>query len=211
MSYRGFFDRTGTAWEVWEAHPTLTERRQLRDRRARARASDERRTMNVALIALASDSRGWLAFRSTLERRRTPIPERWEELSDVGLRALLYGARLSGQVQHPSNEHRGRTYSAARALNEATGLAASRMFAAFSLSFGRYVATGAGEQEMVDDGRTAAREMRRHGMSPERFLRALRIANATVPRIAPMNSMGRLSDMRVTHATDLFLLAYFER
>ena len=99
MAYREFTDQAGVAWEAWEAHPTLTERRILRDRRAFRRDTPERRTMHVPRIALARDPKGWIAFRSQFERRRTPIPDRWEELSDQGLCVLLGGARLSGPVR----------------------------------------------------------------------------------------------------------------
>jgi hypothetical protein len=94
--------RLVSAGEAWKAHPTLTERRHLRDRRAAVRDTPERRTMDVPLTLLAQDRRGWLTFRSNSERRRTPIPERWEELSDVGLRVLLNGARLGGPVRRPT-------------------------------------------------------------------------------------------------------------
>jgi hypothetical protein len=99
MTYHAFTDHAGVTWEVWEAHPALTERRILRDRRAVVRDTPERRTMDVPLSTLARDPKGWLAFRSVFERRRTPIPERWEELSDQGLRVLLNGSRLSGPVR----------------------------------------------------------------------------------------------------------------
>lgn len=45
MAYREFHDASGVRWEVWEAHPTLTERRRLADRRALLRPSPSRRTV----------------------------------------------------------------------------------------------------------------------------------------------------------------------
>jgi hypothetical protein len=101
MAYREFTDHAGVAWEVWEVHPTLTERRHLADRRGMRRDTPERRAVDVPRIALARElRRGWLAFRSKFERRRhTPVPECWDELSDDGLCALLKGSRLSGPVR----------------------------------------------------------------------------------------------------------------
>ena len=134
--------------------------------------------MHVSRTALARDPQGWIAFRGQFERRRTPIPDRWEELSDQGLRVLLGGARLSGPVRLAVQ------YSATRALAEAIGLAAINVFHAFSASVARYVDTGAGELEMIAAGRAVALEMRSRGMPPERFLPALRITSAVVPRSA---------------------------
>jgi len=101
VAFRAFTDLAGVLWEVWEAHPMLIERRRMRDRRAHVRDTPERRTMNASLPALAQDPHAWLAFRSARERRRTPIPDHWEELTDAGLRVLLGGSRLSGPVRDP--------------------------------------------------------------------------------------------------------------
>jgi hypothetical protein len=101
VAVREFTDDAGVAWQVWEVHPTLTERRRLTDRRGLLRSTLERRTIDVPRVSLARELRaGWLAFRSKFERRRrTPIPERWEELSDMGLRALLRDTRWSGPIR----------------------------------------------------------------------------------------------------------------
>jgi hypothetical protein len=107
MTHREFTDQAGVAWEAWEAHPTLIERRCLRDRRKVARDTPERRTMNTPMSASLQDSRGWLAFRSAFERRRTPIPARWEELSDAGLRTVLNGSRLAGRIRRPVDPYAG--------------------------------------------------------------------------------------------------------
>lgn len=53
MAYRQFYDAAGMRWEVWEAHPTLTERRRLKDRRTVLRPSPERRTVALPRVTLA--------------------------------------------------------------------------------------------------------------------------------------------------------------
>ena len=101
MALRAFTDVSGVDWEVWEVHPTLTERRTLATRRLVPRASYDRRILDVPRYALAQGlDHGWLAFRSSVERRRrSAIPERWEELSTAGLCSLLADSRLSGPVR----------------------------------------------------------------------------------------------------------------
>ncbi len=94
MSQRTISDAQGTLWEVWAVNPALIERRLIAERRQRAdrrehvRETPERRG---AEDQRASDlASGWLAFRSALEdRRRSPIPERWEEMSEDELRREL--------------------------------------------------------------------------------------------------------------------------
>ena len=59
--------------EVWEAHPTLMERRNLTDRRGVVRGEETRRLNNGPPIGAHGD--GWLVFRSENQRRRQrPIP-----------------------------------------------------------------------------------------------------------------------------------------
>jgi hypothetical protein len=200
--YREFADRAGVAWQAWEVRPPLKERRILRDRRAARRDAPERRTMNIRM-AFAGDPNGWIAFRSSSERRRIAIPEHWEDLSDHGLCLLLARSRLIGPARLHGN------YSATRALTEAIGLAATNVFEAFSASVARYVETGAKELEMIAAGRAVALEMRSRNMPPERFLTALRITGAVVPRSAASESRDRLVDARVTRAIALFLREYF--
>lgn len=211
MAYRAFTDQAGIAWEVWEAHPALAERRHLRDRRSAERDTAERRTLDVPLRSVGPDLGGWLAFRSTTERRRIPIPARWEELSDVGLRALLGRARSSGAARPPASGGPRAGYSAEHALRQAAALAATDAFAAYGFAFGRYVDTGVGEPELVAFARVAAREMLSRGMPAERFLHALRIANGGIPRSAPRESLGMRIDARVSRATGLFLQEYFRQ
>lgn len=100
---RRFTDQHGTAWEVWEAHPRLAERRSMRERRAQRReATDRRGAPRPALVGEPSirrlaDYSGWLVFRSAREeRRRTPIPDGWEDMSEAQLVALLERSRSTG-------------------------------------------------------------------------------------------------------------------
>jgi hypothetical protein len=165
--------------------------------------------MDAPRFDLAQDPKGWLAFRSKFEHRRTPIPDRWEELSDTGLRALLSGARPSRPMRQAGNEAPDACYSEAGALKEATGLAATALFAKFSAAFDRFVDTGLGELEIIVCGRAVALEMRRRGLPPERVLRALRVTNSRRPRIAPRDNPGARIDTRVTRATELFLAEFF--
>ena len=100
---RRFTDEQGTAWEVWEAHPRLAERRSLRERRARRRDGSDRRaapgasTTPVSPQSALADYSGWLVFRSAREeRRRTPIPDGWESMNGAELAALLVRSRSTG-------------------------------------------------------------------------------------------------------------------
>ena len=101
MSLRGFIDHSGVAWEVWEVHPTLSERRKGLQRRRVARASHERRVIDVPRFSVARGfEHGWLAFRSVIERRRrSPIPDHWEDLSNEGFCALLRDTLFSGPAR----------------------------------------------------------------------------------------------------------------
>jgi hypothetical protein len=101
MAHRTFLDAAGIEWEVWEVHPTLTERRVVGDRRGLRRDSPDRRVAAEIRVALDQDlRRGWLAFKSRFERRRrTPIPEGWAQVSEDELCALLRQSRLSGPVR----------------------------------------------------------------------------------------------------------------
>jgi hypothetical protein len=98
MVYRDFTDDDGVQWQAWEARPLLVDRRLLKDRRVAARDTPERRTTSVPRFLAGSDlRRGWLVFRSALDRRRrSAIPEQWEELTDEGLRAVLRATSATG-------------------------------------------------------------------------------------------------------------------
>ena len=101
MALREFIDTSGVAWQVWEVHPKLSERRLIATRRNVTRATAERRLLDVPRFGRAQAlAHGWLAFKSSVERRRrSAIPEHWEALSSEGLRALLAASSFSGPVR----------------------------------------------------------------------------------------------------------------
>lgn len=78
MAHRVFHDAHGVEWQVWAVIPTMAERL-LSSVPARSRAP------------LRPELRsGWLAFQSgTARRRRAPIPDEWDTMSEEGLRAEL--------------------------------------------------------------------------------------------------------------------------
>ena len=95
MGHRVIVDTTGLKWEVWEVHPTLAERRALEERRAAGRSTADRRK-NVQQRPMVAEElqHGWLAFKSRSERRRrAPIPDNWETMSDAHLLAVLAHAQ----------------------------------------------------------------------------------------------------------------------
>ena len=79
-------------------YPTLAERRVTPPGQP---AAVERRTRKEPRASLPGELRhGWLAFESKSERRRlAPPPDRWEEMSDAELAALLERAVSTGQVR----------------------------------------------------------------------------------------------------------------
>jgi hypothetical protein len=91
MAHRVFRDRHGVQWQAWEVHPTLAERRVLRERRKEGRPSPDRRVRRTSRPVLREDlQHGWIAFQSATERRRrAPIPAAWESLSDAQLEEVL--------------------------------------------------------------------------------------------------------------------------
>lgn len=102
MTYRSFRDASDIEWQVWEVHPSLPERRLLRqDRRQRERPERNRREIDLPRAAVRDDLRsGWLAFRSRFERRRrAPIPAHWEQLTDEALSEVL-------ELAEPAGRHR---------------------------------------------------------------------------------------------------------
>ena len=101
MALREFIDSSGVAWQVWEVHPKLTERRLIMAGRGETRANNERRLLDQPQFGPEQSlAHGWLAFRSSVERRRrSAIPESWEDLSNDGLQALLGASSLTGPVR----------------------------------------------------------------------------------------------------------------
>jgi hypothetical protein len=100
MSYRRFDDTEGRAWEAWEVHPSMVERRLNRDRRAERRqeAVERRVAPEIRLIIPLELREGWLALQGRNERLRiSPIPEGWMNLTDEELRRLVIRATMRGQ------------------------------------------------------------------------------------------------------------------
>jgi hypothetical protein len=105
MSYRTFVDKDGSYWQVWDSQPTKMERRATATDRRRPRyyawggterrSGTDRRVTSQRRIMLADGyGAGWLTFESLDEKRRlTPIPPRWEDLSQPELRDLCDKAK----------------------------------------------------------------------------------------------------------------------
>ena len=114
MSLRSFTDSAGHRWEVWEAHVRAVDRRVLADRRSVKRNTFERRIRAFLSHFLGFEKgSGWLVFRSALGKwRLSPVPEHWEQLSDVALHRLVARAVRAGDNHisvartRPSGEHR---------------------------------------------------------------------------------------------------------
>ena len=138
MALREFTDAAGRSWQVWDTVPKSAEEDQVFARNAQILAEAERRRREeelgtrggaagreeesrlprplaeAAAAALRRFSRGrehgWLTFMSGDEKRRlSPIPERWEELDDAGLLALLARAERVEQRMPPASEARAET------------------------------------------------------------------------------------------------------
>lgn len=78
--HRVFTDDQGVVWSVWSVQPAQHE--------------DERHSR-----LRGSYSKGWLAFESTIGKRRlSPIPSGWVELDDVELRRLCEIAEPARQI-----------------------------------------------------------------------------------------------------------------
>ena len=95
MGLRAIVDDAGAKWDVWDVHPTFAERRAHEERRAGMRSAADRRQKAQHRSMVAPELRnGWLAFQSRSERRRrAPIPEAWEAMSDARLHAVLAEAQ----------------------------------------------------------------------------------------------------------------------
>jgi hypothetical protein len=96
--HRTFLDDLARLWNAWDVIPAWGERRTA-ERRQRSEASgshgvdrrgQQRRRLRGVRIALPPRlAHGWVAFECGDERRRVaPIPDRWVELSEAGLRDL---------------------------------------------------------------------------------------------------------------------------
>jgi hypothetical protein len=95
MPQREITDENGVRWKVWEVRPSNAERRRQRDAYAgperRQRDDPNRLRFKSELVS------GWLAVQSGRERRRiAPIPDDWEELSEVELGRMCSAAPITG-------------------------------------------------------------------------------------------------------------------
>ena len=90
MAYREFLDQRGVLWWVWEVQPSSIERR-LRDDAAKRPPVERRRTPSTRYRPSNPQlAAGWLAFESSLGKRRLcPVPNHWETMSDDELMSLL--------------------------------------------------------------------------------------------------------------------------
>ena len=78
--HRVFTDEQGVVWSVWSVQPDQRED----DRHSRLRGSY---------------SKGWLAFESTIGKRRlSPIPSGWADLDDAELQRLCEHAEPARQI-----------------------------------------------------------------------------------------------------------------
>ena len=87
-------------WEAWEVHPTAVERRVNADRRAKARLESDRRKGHEFRLQVPSElSSGWLAFQKGATKHRvTPIPDGWENLTDLELLELVARSSQNAQI-----------------------------------------------------------------------------------------------------------------
>jgi hypothetical protein len=115
MGYRTFVDRVGSYWQVWDSQPSRAERRlKGSDRRnhkpfpwkgnERRTGTDRRMTSQRRITLNEGYGAGWLTFESLDEKRRlVPIPPRWEDFSQVELRALCDKAKRIAKTEGMSS------------------------------------------------------------------------------------------------------------
>jgi hypothetical protein len=91
MAYRRFNDSEGRAWEAWEVHPAIVERRVNTERRIGGRDTAERRQTGEFRLVIPTELQGgWLALQAQSTKLRvSPIPDGWMHLSDDELRVLV--------------------------------------------------------------------------------------------------------------------------
>ena len=98
MATREFVDDDGTLWMMWEVHPALTDRRQVRNSSPPNEVEERRKPRSFLSPIPGQMHAGWLAIQSATERRRiTPVPEGWLERSDDELRAMLVASVNTGR------------------------------------------------------------------------------------------------------------------
>jgi hypothetical protein len=91
MSYRQFKDGEGRAWEAWEVHPSVVERRMQFERRNQPREPSDRRSQREFRLVMPRELReGWLAVqRGEAKLRVAPVPDGWMHLTDAELAELV--------------------------------------------------------------------------------------------------------------------------
>jgi hypothetical protein len=90
MTHRKIRDGGGQVWDVWEVYPSAVERRMSGEFPAAQRTDGSGERREIKIVVPTALQQGWLAFQSGTHRRRlTPIPEKWGELDDAALAALL--------------------------------------------------------------------------------------------------------------------------
>jgi hypothetical protein len=101
MTHRQFRDHRGSIWDVWDVHPTATERRENERRDGQRRKAERRQREEQHVVGVNGDLRlGWLAFQAGRERRRlVPIPQDWISLPEETLRTLKDRAVPSERVR----------------------------------------------------------------------------------------------------------------
>ena len=78
---RGFKDRTGGEWRVWEVVPS------------KAGIDTSPRTQSRTSLSSTPYANGWLCFESATEKRRlAPIPDGWEMRPPAAIAELLQQA-----------------------------------------------------------------------------------------------------------------------
>ena len=91
MSYRQFKDGEGRAWEAWEVHPSVVERRMQFERRTQTRPASDRRSHREFRLVMPRELRsGWLAVQNgDAKLRLAPVPDGWMHLTDEELAELV--------------------------------------------------------------------------------------------------------------------------
>jgi len=101
MPHRQFRDASGSLWDVWDVHPTESERRHDERRNGQRRYRERRSRAEARVIGVPSSlGLGWLAFQAGRERRRlAPIPRDWISLPEEDLRVLKERAVRSERLR----------------------------------------------------------------------------------------------------------------
>ena len=101
MPHRQFRDASGSLWDVWDVHPTATERRRNERRDGQRRHRERRNREESRVVGVPTDlCLGWLAFQTGRQRRRlAPIPLDWISMPEEDLRVLKERATPSERLR----------------------------------------------------------------------------------------------------------------